>query len=113
MGYIVNIEEEERKALILFDDRIIAYEDFELDQVDLAYALTVHKYQGSEIPCVIMPVTTQHYVMLYRNLIYTAITRAREKLVLVGTEKALSIAIKNNKQILRYSGLGVRAAGRK
>ena len=73
IGYIVNIEEEERKALILFDDRIIAYEDFELDQVDLAYALTVHKYQGSEIPCVIMPVTTQHYVMLYRNCLFRSI----------------------------------------
>jgi exodeoxyribonuclease V alpha subunit len=106
IGHVVNIDEEERKASILFDDRIIVYEDFELDQLDYAYALTVHKYQGSEIPCVIMPVTTQHYVMLYRNLIYTAITRAREKLVLVGSEKALAMAIKNNKQILRYSGLG-------
>jgi len=106
IGYVVSIDEEERKVAILFDDRIILYEDFELDQLDYAYALTVHKYQGSEIPCVIMPITTQHYVMLYRNLIYTAITRAREKLVLVGTEKAISIAIKTDKQILRYSGLG-------
>ncbi len=108
IGYVVNIEEEDRKVSILFDGRIIVYEDFELDQIDYAYALTVHKYQGSEIACVIMPITTQHYVMLYRNLIYTAITRAREKLVLVGSEKALSIAIKNNKQILRYSGLAGR-----
>ncbi len=106
IGYVVHIDEEERKASILFDDRIIVYEDFELDQIGYAYALTVHKYQGSEIPCVILPVTTQHYVMLYRNLIYTAITRAKERLVLVGSEKALSMAIKNNKQILRYSGVG-------
>ncbi len=109
IGYVVNIDEEDRKVSILFDDKIIVYEDFEIDQVDFAYALTVHKYQGSEIPCVIMPITTQHYVMLYRNLVYTAITRAREKLVLVGTEKALAIAIKNNKQILRYSGLAERS----
>jgi exodeoxyribonuclease V alpha subunit len=106
IGYVVKTDIEERKVSILFDDRIVDYEEFELDQVDFAYALTVHKFQGSEVPCVIMPVTTQHYVMLYRNLIYTAITRAREKLVLVGSEKALAIAIKNNRQILRFSGLG-------
>ena len=106
IGYVVKIDSEDRKVSILFDDRIIDYEDFELDQVDFGYALTVHKFQGSEVPCVVMPITTQHYVMLYRNLIYTAITRASEKLVLVGTEKALTIAIKNNKQIMRFSGLG-------
>ena len=106
IGYVVKTDSEERKVSILFDDRIIDYEDFELDQVDFGYALTVHKFQGSEVPCVVMPITTQHYVMLYRNLIYTAITRASEKLVLVGSEKALAIAIKNNRQVMRFSGLG-------
>jgi exodeoxyribonuclease V alpha subunit len=74
-----------------------------MDQIGLAYALTVHKFQGSEADCVILPVTTAQYIMLYRNLFYTAITRARKRLCLVGTYKALNIAIKNNRQVVRYS----------
>ncbi len=105
VGYVVKVDNEEKTVSILFDDKIITYDDYDLDQIDLAYALTVHKFQGSEMPCIVMPITTQHYIMLYRNLIYTAVTRARQKLVVVGTEKAIAIAVKNDKQLLRYSAL--------
>jgi len=105
-GYVTAIDMEERTVQVLFDGKPVTYEDYELDQLGLAYALTVHKYQGSEAPCIIMPVTRQHYIMLYRNLLYTAVTRARTRLVLVGSETALSIAVRNERQVLRYSGLG-------
>jgi len=111
-GYVTAIDMEDRTMQVIFDGRpvfdgkLVTYEDYELDQLGLAYALTVHKYQGSEAPCIIMPVTQQHYIMLYRNLLYTAVTRARTRLVLVGSETALSIAVRNERHVLRYSGLG-------
>ena len=71
--------------------------DLELDEIILAYAISVHKSQGSEYPAVIIPIHTQHFILLQRNLLYTAITRARKLLCLVGTEKAIGIAIRNNK----------------
>ena len=79
-----------------------------MDEVVLAYAVSVHKSQGSEYRAVVIPLTTQHYMMLQRNLLYTAITRARELVVLVGTKKALSIAVRNAKITQRYTALGER-----
>ena len=70
-----------------------------------AYAITVHKAQGAEYPAVVIPLLTQHYMLLQRNLLYTAVTRAKKLVVLVGTKKALAIALKNNKIAFRYSGL--------
>jgi len=105
IGYVIEIDKEEQKIRVVFDDRVIEYEDYELDELALAYALTVHKYQGSEADCIVMPVTTSHYIMLYRNLLYTAVTRAKKVFVMVGTKKALAIAIKNNKPIQRNSRL--------
>jgi len=86
----------------------VEYTEDDLEALTLAHAITVHKSQGSEYRVVVMPVTTQHYVMLARNLIYTAITRAREKVILVGTRRALSIAIKNNKVVKRHTALTER-----
>ena len=80
----------------------------DLDELVLAYAITVHKSQGSEYSAVVMPVTTLHYMMLQRNLLYTGVTRAKKLVVLVGTKKALAIAIKNNKIEERYTGLAKR-----
>ena len=77
----------------------------------LAYAISVHKSQGSEYPAVIIPVATQHYLLLQRNLIYTGITRAKKLVVVVGTKKALAIAIKNNKPQLRFTYLRERLEG--
>jgi exodeoxyribonuclease V alpha subunit len=85
--------------------RLVKYDFGELDEVSLAYAVTIHKSQGSEFPAVVMPVAMQHYMLLQRNLIYTGITRAKRLLVLVGQKKALGIAGRNDQSRKRYSGL--------
>jgi exodeoxyribonuclease V alpha subunit len=79
-----------------------------MEELTLAYAISVHKSQGSEYAAVIMPLLTQHYIMLQRNLLYTAITRAKKLMVLIGSPKALAIAIKNNKVKERYTNLSQR-----
>ena len=86
----------------------ISYDFTELDDLVLSYAVSVHKSQGSEYPVIIMPVITQHYILLQRNLLYTGITRAKRMVVLVGTPKALAIAVGNNKVETRYSHLSGR-----
>ena len=91
-----------------FDDRTIQYDYPDLDELVLAYAVSIHKSQGSEYPAVVMPLHMGHYVMLQRNLIYTGLTRAKKLVVLVGTKKALAIAIRNNKTQKRFTGLGDR-----
>src|SRR5207253_5140954 len=91
-----------------FDDRTITYELDVTDALVLAYAATVHKSQGSEYPAVVVPVHTQHFVMLQRNLLYTAITRGKRLVVLVGTRKALALAVRNADVAARASGLGAR-----
>ena len=86
---------QDRTLLVNFDGRSIEYDATELDELVHAYATTIHKAQGSEYPIVVMPVLMNHYVMLQRNLIYTGITRAKKILVMVGTKKALSYAVRN------------------
>ncbi|PWB47558.1 MAG: ATP-dependent RecD-like DNA helicase [Candidatus Methylomirabilota bacterium] len=108
IGRIVNLDHEDREVTVRFDDRQVSYDFNELDELVLAYAVTVHKSQGSEYPAVIIPVHTTHYVMLQRNLLYTAITRGKRLVVLVGTKKALAIAVKNQKIQQRYTGLVAR-----
>ncbi len=108
IGWISKINEEDKEIVIDFDGRLINYDYSDLDEIALAYAISVHKSQGSEYPVVIFPVTTQHYVLLQRNLIYTGITRAKKLVVLIGTKKALAIAIKNNKPQLRFTNLSNR-----
>jgi exodeoxyribonuclease V alpha subunit len=91
-------------------DREVEYDSDELDELTLAYAATVHKSQGSEYPAVVVPVHTQHFVMLQRNLLYTAVTRGKRLVVLVGSRRALGIAVRNADVALRCSGLAVRLA---
>jgi exodeoxyribonuclease V alpha subunit len=91
---------------IRFDENEVCCEREELDEIVHAYAVSIHKSQGSEYPAVIIPVHTQHYVLLQRNLLYTGMTRAKELVVLVGTKRALSIAVKNDKTRRRYTNLG-------
>jgi len=98
----------QESAVIRFEDREVPYSLEDLDELQLAYAATVHKSQGSEYPAVVIPVHTQHFVMLQRNLLYTAVTRARQLVVLVGTRKALGIAVRNADVALRGSRLAVR-----
>lgn len=96
IGYISAVDANERTLTVTFDSRLVEYDITELDEIVLAYAVTIHKSQGSEFPVVVMPVTMKHFVMLQRNLIYTGITRAKKICVLVGTTKALAYAIKQN-----------------
>ena len=95
IGIITAVDTEERALTVNFDGRPVAYDISELDELVLAYATTIHKSQGSEYPIVVMPIMMTHYVMLQRNLIYTGITRAKKILVLVGTKKALSYAVRH------------------
>lgn len=95
IGYITAVDTNERTLTVSFDNRLVEYDVTELDELTLAYAITIHKSQGSEFPVVVMPITMKHYVMLQRNLIYTGITRAKKICVLVGTTKALAYAIHN------------------
>lgn len=96
IGYITAVDTNVRTLSVTFDNRVVEYDITELDEIVLAYAVIIHKSQGSEFPVVVMPVTMKHYVMLQRNLIYTGITRAKKICVLVGTTKALAYAIRNN-----------------
>jgi len=105
IGEIVRIDPEEQVMDVNFDGRIIHYEFNEIDELQLAYAISIHKSQGSEFPVVVLPVIKSHYIMLQRNLIYTAITRARKIVVLVGSRKAISIAINNNQTNKRNTRL--------
>ena len=105
IGWISKINREDRELIIDFDGRLINYDFSELDEVVLAYAISVHKSQGSEYPAVVIPVMTQHYLLLQRNLIYTGITRAKKLVVLIGTKKAFAIAIRNNKPQMRFTHL--------
>ena len=95
IGTIENINLEDRELSVRIDDRSIIYDATELDELVPAYAITIHKSQGSEYPVVVMPILMTHYVMLQRNLIYTGITRAKKLLVLVGSKKAISYAVRN------------------
>jgi exodeoxyribonuclease V alpha subunit len=96
---------------VRYDTRIVDYEPGELDELQLAYALTIHKSQGSEFPCVVIPLSTQHYVLLERSLLYTAITRAKRLVVLVGDPKALSLAVRKQENRRRFTGLRAELAG--
>jgi len=111
IGRIVKIDREDQEIVVLFDGRPVVYDFSDLEEIVLAYAVSVHKSQGSEYPAVIIPVLTQHYVLLQRNLLYTAVTRGKKLVVLVGTKKALAIAVKNNRTQKRYTGLRRRLAG--
>jgi exodeoxyribonuclease V alpha subunit len=105
IGRITKIDLQRNELMVTFDGHPIEYDISELDELVLAYATTIHKAQGSEYPIVILPFTMQHYIMLQRNLLYTAITRAKKTLVLVGTQKAIGYAVHNNTVLSRNSNL--------
>ncbi len=108
IGKITKINADEQALVISFDGREVVYEFADLDEIVLAYAVSVHKSQGSEYPAVVIPILIQHYMLLQRNLIYTAVTRGKSLVVIVGTRKALAIGIKNNKTQKRYTYLKQR-----
>lgn len=111
IGFIRDISVEKQTALISFDGRRIIYDFSELDEIVLAYAISVHKSQGSEYPAVVIPILTQHYILLQRNLIYTAVTRGKHLVVVVGTRKALHMGINNSKTKRRFTHLKQRLCG--
>ncbi|MBA3037971.1 MAG: hypothetical protein FP814_15960 [Desulfobacterium sp.] len=112
IGFIVSIDEKKKELLVNYYDRIVEYGFEELDELSPAYAISVHKSQGSEYPVVIIPLVTEHYMLLQRNLLYTAITRGSRIVILIGSKKALDIALKNDKPRERLSGLKNRLNGR-
>jgi exodeoxyribonuclease V alpha subunit len=105
IGRITALSAEDRELTVVFDGRAVAYDFSDLDEIVHAYAVSVHKAQGSEYPAVIFPVLTQHYILLQRNLIYTAVTRARRLAVLVGTRRALTIGVKSARTERRFTRL--------
>ena len=105
IGRIVGIDAAEEKLTIVFDDKAVEYDFAELDDLILAYATSVHKYQGSEAPCIVMPIHPSHFKLLQRNLLYTAVTRGKKQVYLVGTKKAIGMAIHNDQVQKRHTGL--------
>ena len=110
IGRICFLDAQERELTVRFDERNVSYDFDDLEELVPAYAISVHKSQGSEYPAVVIPLLTQHYIMLQRNLVYTAVTRGRKLVVLVGSRRALQMAINNNKTQRRYTWLAVRLA---
>jgi exodeoxyribonuclease V alpha subunit len=108
IGYLYAINPIDHSLSVDFEGRLISYDWSEADQLTLAYAVSVHKAQGSEFPVVVIPLVTGHYLMLQRNLLYTAVTRAQKICVLVGNRKAIGMAVRNNKVSRRYTALDWR-----
>jgi len=105
IGYITKIDIENQEVSINFDGNLIVYDFNELDEITLSYATTIHKSQGSEYPVVVIPITTGHFMMLKKNLLYTGITRGKSLVILVGQKKAIAMAVKNKKSNVRYTKL--------
>ena len=105
VGRVTKIDKIEQEVVINYYGKDISYNYSELDEITLAYAVSVHKYQGSECPCIVMPLHMSHFILLYRNLLYTAVTRGRKLVVLIGSKKALAVAIKNIDVRQRFTGL--------
>jgi len=108
IGQIMKIDPVENEVTVRFDAREVMYEFGELDELSPAYAITIHKSQGSEFPAVVMPLAMQHYLLLQRNLVYTGVTRGRRVVVLVGQPRALAMAVRNQRTQNRFSGLLAR-----
>jgi len=108
IGVVCSFDQPKAELSVDYYGRTVCYDTSELDQITIAYAITVHKSQGSEYPAVIVPLVTQHYVLLQRNLLYTAMTRGKKLVILIGAPKALQIALKNDKPRLRLTSLAGR-----
>lgn len=111
IGRVKSIDVENQRVIVDMEGRLVEYDWLEMDELVHAFAVSVHKAQGSEYTAVVLPLLTQHWIMLQRNLLYTAITRAKRLVVIVGTHKALAIAVKNDKVAERHSALDLRLAG--
>jgi exodeoxyribonuclease V alpha subunit len=110
-GRVEKINFEAQEMTVNFEGRPVVYDFSELDELTLAYAITIHKAQGSEFPAVVMPLTSGHHIMLERNLLYTGLTRGRRLVVLIGSARALSAAVANNREQVRRSNLARKLQG--
>ncbi len=110
IGQVSRVDLDEGQVHVTFDDRTVLYEFGELDEISLAYATSVHKSQGSEYPAVVIPLAMQHYLLLQRNLLYTAVTRGKRLVVIIGQTRALAMAVKNVRSTRRLTNLGARLA---
>lgn len=108
IGEVASIDGEKQEMVVNFDGRHVTYDAPDLDEITLAYAISVHKSQGSEYPAVVVPILAQHYLLLQRNLIYTAVTRGKRLVVMVGSRRAMAAGVKNDKVMRRYTGLSRR-----
>ena len=108
LGVIAAVDTEEQEVTVQFEERFVDYDYADINELALAFAVTIHKAQGSEYPVVILPVFMQHYLMLSRNLIYTGLTRAKRLAIVVGTTKAIGLAVRQVKDQQRYTYLQER-----
>lgn len=108
IGRIIRIDTEMHELTITFDGRSVVYDYSDLDELVLTYVVSVRMAQGSEYPCMVIPLLIQHYILLQRNLLYTAITRGKRLVIVVGSKKALAIAVKNDKTQKRFTWLDAR-----
>ncbi|MDZ4765363.1 MAG: ATP-dependent RecD-like DNA helicase [Chloroflexota bacterium] len=108
IGFIRQIDVEEKALMVDYDGRLVPYDSLQMEELIHAYCISTHRSQGSEYAVVVMPILTQHYMMLQRNLLYTAVTRAKKMVVLVGMRKAVQMAVKNDRVARRFSGLSIR-----
>lgn len=109
-GTITAIEREEQILTITYDDRPVDYDFADLNEIGLAWAISIHKSQGSEYPVVILPLYMQHFLLLSRNLFYTGLTRAKQLAVVIGAQKAIGYAVRQQKERYRYTRLADRLA---
>jgi len=105
IGFIKEIDFELQEFKVDFNDKIVTYNFYDTDEINLSYAISIHKSQGSEFKCVIIPILTSHYMLLQRNLLYTAITRAKELAVIIGSKKAIGMAVSKNNVENRFTNL--------
>jgi exodeoxyribonuclease V alpha subunit len=108
LGVIAAIDTTEQEVKVQYQGRMITYDYADLNEITLAWAVTIHKSQGSEYPVVILPLYTQHYLMLSRNLLYTGLTRAQKLAIVIGSKKAIAIALNQTNQQQRYTQLRQR-----
>jgi exodeoxyribonuclease V alpha subunit len=108
IGFIAQIDVADKKVMVEYEGRYVTYDQLQMEELIHAYCISTHRSQGSEYPVVVMPIMTQHYMMLQRNLLYTAVTRAKKMVVLVGMRQAVQMAVKNDRVARRFSGLAIR-----
>lgn len=108
IGVVADLDVEQGELHVQFEERRVVYAFQELDELQLAYAISVHKSQGSEFPVVIVPLCTQHYTLLARNLLYTAVTGGKKRVMLVGQKQAIAMAVRNGRQTQRLTSLAQR-----